>query len=75
MRWNPYILILTLAIDKHYTYKTTSVCSGAINFDVIDGMLHNVDIVGGCKENTLIETKEVKSWKKQIKNTLHTCRF
>ena len=54
MRWNPYILILTLAIDKHYTYKIMGVCSSAINFDVIDGVLHNVDIVGGCKENALI---------------------
>lgn len=54
VRWNPYILILTLAMDKHYTYKTTGVCSSAINFDVIDEVLHNVDIVGGCKGNALI---------------------
>lgn len=39
-------------MDKHFTYKTTGVCASEINFDVIDGILHNIDIVGGCAGNS-----------------------
>lgn len=34
------------------TYKTKGTCSVAINFDVIDGKVHNVQFVGGCPGNT-----------------------
>ena len=30
------------------TYKTQGVCSRQIDFDVVDGKLHNVRYVGGC---------------------------
>lgn len=39
-------------MEKHFTYKTTGVCASEINFDIIDGILHNIDIVGGCKGNS-----------------------
>ena len=39
-------------MDKHFTYKTSGVCASEINFDVIDGVLHNIDIVGGCAGNS-----------------------
>lgn len=33
------------------TYKTQGVCSRQIDFDVVDGKLHNVRYVGGCNGN------------------------
>lgn len=38
-------------MDKHYTYKPTGVCAREINYDIIDGVLHNVEFVGGCRGN------------------------
>ncbi|HIT77384.1 MAG TPA: TIGR03905 family TSCPD domain-containing protein [Candidatus Limihabitans stercoravium] len=32
-------------------YKTSGVCSREINFEVVDGKLHNVSYVGGCNGN------------------------
>lgn len=32
-------------------YKTKGTCSVEINFDVIDGRLHNVKFTGGCNGN------------------------
>lgn len=34
------------------TYKTTGTCSVAINFDVKDNKVYNVQFVGGCRGNT-----------------------
>jgi len=34
-----------------YTYKTSGVCSRKIDFDIIDGKLHNVRFTGGCNGN------------------------
>lgn len=34
-----------------YTYKTSGVCSQKIDFDIIDGKLHNVRFTGGCNGN------------------------
>ena len=39
-------------MTKHVNYKTRGVCSKAIEFDIEDGILHNVKFVGGCKGNT-----------------------
>lgn len=32
-------------------YKTSGICSREINFEVVDGKLHNVSYVGGCNGN------------------------
>ena len=34
------------------TYKTRGVCSRAINIEVEDGIIVNVEFVGGCSGNT-----------------------
>ena len=34
------------------TYKTSGTCSQAINFDLEDGIVKNVQFVGGCNGNT-----------------------
>ncbi|MBP5242652.1 MAG: TIGR03905 family TSCPD domain-containing protein [Clostridia bacterium] len=39
-------------MDKHVIYKTNGVCSRAVEFDIIDGYIHNVKFFGGCKGNT-----------------------
>ena len=31
-----------------YTYQTEQTCSQLIDFDIIDGRLHNVVFLGGC---------------------------
>ena len=47
-----------------YTYKTSGVCSRQIDFDIVDGKVHNVHFTGGCNGNLqgighLIEGMEV----------------
>jgi uncharacterized protein (TIGR03905 family) len=40
-------------MDRHFVYKTNrKVCSREISFDIIDGIVRNVEFVGGCKGNT-----------------------
>lgn len=39
-------------MDKHYTYKTSNVCATEISFDLVDGIIHNVEFSGGCAGNT-----------------------
>lgn len=34
-----------------YTYDTHGTCAKRINFDIVDGKLHNVSFVGGCPGN------------------------
>lgn len=34
------------------TFKTHGVCSRAINFDIVDNKVTNVEFVGGCQGNT-----------------------
>ena len=34
-----------------YTYKTKGTCSQMINFEVVDGKVTNVQILGGCNGN------------------------
>lgn len=48
-----------------YSYTTKGVCSHKINFDIIDGKLHNVSFEGGCPGNLLaigklVEGKDAK---------------
>ncbi|MBQ1870896.1 MAG: TIGR03905 family TSCPD domain-containing protein [Lachnospiraceae bacterium] len=49
---------------EHYTYKTQDVCSRQIDFDVENGIVHNVTFLGGCNGNLkaiskLVEGQEV----------------
>ena len=39
-------------MEKHVTYKTFGVCSQKIDFDLVDGVVHNVVFTGGCRGNT-----------------------
>ncbi len=39
-------------MEKHVTYKTQGVCSQKIDFDLVDGVVHNVVFTGGCRGNT-----------------------
>ncbi|MBQ4558264.1 MAG: TIGR03905 family TSCPD domain-containing protein [Clostridia bacterium] len=46
------------------TYRTHGTCSRAINFDVVDGKVTNVEFIGGCAGNTngvakLVEGMEI----------------
>ena len=34
-----------------YTYQTEQTCSEQIDFDIVDGKLHNVSFLGGCHGN------------------------
>ena len=34
-----------------YTHKTSGVCSQKIDFDIVDGKVHNVRFTGGCNGN------------------------
>ena len=47
-----------------HTFNTRGTCSRQINFDIVDGNVHNVSFVGGCDGNLkaiskLIEDKPV----------------
>ena len=35
----------------HYQYKTKGTCSTLIDFDLEDGIIHNVRYTGGCNGN------------------------
>ena len=46
------------------SYTTSGTCSKIINFEIIDGKLHNVNFVGGCPGNLqaiakLVEGKHI----------------
>lgn len=34
-------------------YKTKGVCSSAIEYEIVDGIVHNVKFRGGCAGNTV----------------------
>ena len=34
-----------------YTYKTKGVCASRVSFDLSDGIISNVEFVGGCNGN------------------------
>lgn len=42
------------------TYKPSGVCARKINFEIIDGKLHNVVFEGGCPGNLLAIGKLVE---------------
>ena len=35
-----------------FSYKTSGVCAQGIDFDVVDGIVKNVQFIGGCNGNT-----------------------
>ncbi len=39
-------------MDKHVVYQATGVCTHQIEFDFVDGFVHNVKMTGGCRGNT-----------------------
>lgn len=36
----------------NYTYRTKGTCSNAIQFEIVDNKVHNVQFIGGCSGNT-----------------------
>ena len=38
-------------IKMHYSYRTSGACSTMIDFDIIDGKIHNIAYTGGCNGN------------------------
>ena len=43
-----------------FEYSPQGVCSRKINFDIIDGKLHNVRFTGGCPGNLIAISKLVE---------------
>ena len=55
----------------NYTYRTKGTCSQAIEFEIVDIKVHNVQFIGGCSGNTqgvsrLIEGMNVEEAIKRI---------
>lgn len=46
-----------------HSFKTHGVCSRVINYDIEDGILKNVQFVGGCTGNTTGISKLVEGMK------------
>ena len=49
----------------HYTYQPRGVCSVQIDYDIVDGKIHNLVYIGGCNGNLkaigkLVEGKDAK---------------
>lgn len=56
----------------HKTYKPKGTCSTEMNFDVIDGKIHNLVVTNGCNGNlkgiaALVEGQDVEEVKKKLK--------
>ena len=63
--------------DQHVVFKTQGVCSQQIVFDLVDGYVHNVEFIGGCRGNTQGVAKLAEGFKaeeliRRLKGT--TCR-
>ena len=57
---------------KHYTYQPKGVCSRQMDFDVEDGKIKNLKVIGGCNGNlkgiaALVEGQDVKEIQKKLK--------
>ncbi|MCQ2736165.1 MAG: TIGR03905 family TSCPD domain-containing protein [bacterium] len=62
---------------KNHVYMPKGVCSSMMKFDIENGILHNVEITGGCPGNTkaicrLLEGADAKKTVSTLKGTL--CR-
>lgn len=56
----------------HKTYKPKGVCSVQMDFDVEDGKIKNLKVVGGCNGNlkgiaALVEGQDIEDVKKRLK--------
>ena len=56
----------------HKTYKPKGTCSTEMNFDVIDGKIHNLVVTNGCNGNlkgiaALVEGQDVETVKEKLK--------
>lgn len=59
----------------HYTYNTRGTCSKVIDFDVENGVIHNVKFTGGCNGNLkgigkLVEGMKVEDVSSKLKGIL-----
>ena len=57
---------------KHYEYVTKGVCSRKIDFDIDNGIVKNVQFLGGCNGNTqglskLVEGMDAKDVAARLK--------
>lgn len=46
-----------------YVYKPTGVCSREISFDMENGIITNIEFVGGCPGNLKMISKILNGWK------------
>lgn len=46
----------------HYDYRTESVCSQVISFDINDDVITNISFMGGCNGNLKAIAKLVDGW-------------
>ena len=46
-----YKILYYLCVKKH-TYFPKGTCSQVIEFEIVDGKIHNVQYYGGCSGNT-----------------------
>ena len=56
----------------HKTYKPKGTCSTEMNFDVIDGKIHNLVVTNGCNGNlkgiaALVEGQDIKEVEARLK--------
>ena len=61
-----------------YKYKTKSVCSSEISFDIENNVVKNINFVGGCNGNLKALSKVLDGFTvEQIEKTLlgNTCGF
>lgn len=49
----------------HYTMKVNNVCSSKVDFDLVDGKVHNVVFTGGCNGNLKAIGKLVEGMEKE----------
>jgi len=56
----------------HYTYKTKGVCSREISFDLNNGIVTNINFIGGCPGNLKMISKILDGWK--IEDIIKMCK-
>lgn len=60
-------------MEKHVVYNPTGVCCRQMEFDLVEGRIHNVEFHGGCRGNSngithLIEGREAVEVTDILKN-------
>lgn len=56
----------------NYNYKTNGVCSREISFDLNNGVVTNINFVGGCPGNLKMISKILDGWK--IEDIINMCK-